>query len=168
MSPARGGEADKFGNRYEGRWTVAAILRRILLGHATSIVIEQRGERGKGVEFLVTRGGGVVEAHQVKRQRGNQNNWTLRNLRDEGVLKAAAEQVRLGHEFWFVSTIPCRDLDELADRSRRSDDLQSFVDGLGKTLGEKFGFVAKHWSTEDGAFATLQKIHVRWPNRPSR
>ncbi len=163
VSPTRGGEADKFGNRYEGRWTVAAMLR-VLVGHATSIVIEQRGEGGKGVEFVATRTGGVVEAHQVKRQRGNQNNWTLRNLRNEDVLKAAAEQVALGREFWFISIIPCRDLDELSDRARRSDDLQAFVDDLGKTLGEKFGFLAKQWGTEDGAFAILRKVHVRWPD----
>src|SRR4051794_10998478 len=87
VSPSRGGEADKFGNRYEGRWTVPALLR-ILVGHANSIVIEQRGEGGKGVEFVLTQAGGAVEAHQVKRQRGNHNNWTLRNLRDEDVLKA--------------------------------------------------------------------------------
>jgi hypothetical protein len=163
VSPTRGGEADKFGNRYEGRWTVAALLR-ILVGHATSIIIEQRGEAGKGVEFVLTRSGAAVEAHQVKRQRGNQNNWTLRNLRDDEVLKAAAEQVELGREFWFVSTIPCRDLDELADRARRSDGLPAFVDALGKTLGEKFGFLAKQWGTEDHAFAILQKVHVRWPD----
>lgn len=163
VSPTRGGEADKFGNRYEGRWTVAAMLR-VLVGHAASIVIEQRGEGGKGVEFILARSGGVLEAHQVKRQRGNHNSWTLRSLRDDGVLKAAAEQVELGREFWFVSTIPCRDLDELADRARRSDHLATFVDGLGKTLGEKFGVLAEQWGTEDGAFAILKDVHVCWPD----
>jgi hypothetical protein len=69
VSPARGGEADQFGNRYEGRWTVAAMLR-IPVGHATSIVVEQRGEAGKGVEFVVTRSGGIIEAYQVKCRRG--------------------------------------------------------------------------------------------------
>lgn len=163
LSPRRGGEADKFGGRYEGRWTVSALLR-VLVGHAASIVIEERGEGGKGVEFVLTRHDGVVEGHQVKRQRGNQNNWTVRNLRDEDVLKAAAEQVNLGREFWFVSIIPCRDLHELSDRARRSDDLQAFVDHLGHKLNEKFSFLVEEWGSAEEACSILQEIHVRWPD----
>lgn len=163
MSPRPGGESDKFGALYEGRWTVAQLLK-VLVGRATSIIIEQRGEGGKGVEFVLTRSDGVAEGHQVKRQRGNQNNWTLRNLRDEGVLNAAARQISLGREFWFVSVIPCRTLDELSGRARGSEDLKAFIDGLSKELDEQFSFLVEEWRLPDTAFSILQRTQVLWPD----
>ncbi|MGB7158300.1 MAG: hypothetical protein WBD40_09560 [Tepidisphaeraceae bacterium] len=162
MSPARGGEADKFGNRYEGRWTVAAMLR-VLVGHATSIVIEERGEPGAGVEFALN-GPNRVEAHQVKRQRGNRNGWTLRDLRNEGVLAAATAQIQRGRAFWFVSVVPCRDLDELATTAQTSDDPVTFVENLTEELGAKFAFLAAEWGGVDEAFAFLQNTHALWPD----
>src|SRR4051794_20902968 len=65
VSPRPGGEADKFGNRYEGRWTVGKLLE-VLAGRAQSFVLEQRGEGGAGVEFTVVRNHGGEEGHQLK------------------------------------------------------------------------------------------------------
>ncbi len=56
MSPLRGGEAAKFGDRYEGRWTVRQLLY-ILQGQADAVIVEAVGEIGEGVEFTLQRGG---------------------------------------------------------------------------------------------------------------
>lgn len=163
VSPRPGGEADKFGNRYEGRWVIRQLLD-VLAGRAASIVLEEVGEGGVGVEFALLRNDGTTEAHQVKRQRGNANGWSIRNLNDEDILVNAAKQVGLGRQFHFVSLIPSRRIDELADRARRSDDLQAFIDGLGKGLGQEFNAVKAAIGTAEEAFAVLQGMYVRWPD----
>jgi hypothetical protein len=161
VSPRSGGEADKFGNRYEGRWTVGKLLE-VLAGRARSIVLEERGESGAGVEFTVMRNNGQRESHQLKRQRGSSNNWSLRNLAKEGVLGSAAAQVGMGRRFFFVSMLPCRALNELADQARRSDNLQAFVDGLTKKQIPDFNYLAGEWGSPQEAFDILQHVDVRW------
>src|SRR5690348_7258224 len=121
MSPRRGGESDKFGNRYEGRWTVRQLLY-VLLGRVESVTVEKAGGVGQGVEFVVRRPR-RVEAHQVKRQFGTANEWQLSALANAGVLRAAADHVAAGREFHFISIVPARTLDELSDRARRSETL---------------------------------------------
>jgi len=165
VSPRRGGEADKFGNRYEGRWTVRYLLYA-LLGQVESITVEEAGEVGKGAEFTVRRRT-TVEAHQVKRQLGNANEWRLQDLETAGVLRAAAEHVAAGREFHFVSTVPARILDELTDRAGRVDDLQSFLAHmLTKELQPHFSYLSGPtvFGSPEAAWRTLQGIHVRWPD----
>jgi hypothetical protein len=79
MSPRPGGEADKFGGRYEGAWTVARLLD-VLAGRAVSLQVERGGITPDGVEFFLRRENGV-EAHQVKRQAGRARSWTLLALK---------------------------------------------------------------------------------------
>jgi hypothetical protein len=71
MSPRAGGEADKFGNRYEGVWTARQLLY-VLSGRINSITVEEPGGPGAGVEFILRRGDNT-EAHQCKRQHGTAN-----------------------------------------------------------------------------------------------
>jgi len=163
VSPRAGGEADKFGGRFEARWTVRWILD-VLAGRAQSILVEERGEGGEGVEFTVVGKDGQADSHQVKRQRGNRNGWSLRELSREGVLDAAAAQVRAGRRFWFVSLVPARDLDELSDQARRSDDVIAFRSSLSKELEAKFAVLAGHWGGPQQAFEILQKTFVEWPS----
>lgn len=163
VSPRAGGEADKIGNRYEGRWTVHWLLQ-VLAGRARSIVVEQRGPGGKGVEFTVLDNAGAEVSHQVKRQRGNRNSWSLRELETEGVLAAAAAQVARGRQFWFVSLVPARDLDELSDQARRSDDLDALRTSLSRELNAKLSVLAKIWGDADEALAILRGVWVGWPD----
>lgn len=166
MSPRRGGEAEKFGNRYEGAWTVRQLFE-VLFGHAKQIAVEATGEDGKGVEFLLTRGGGAVEAHQVKRQRGSANSWTLRALETEGVLAAAAYHVENGREFHFVSTVPSQRLARLADRARRAAALKTFVEGLldGKEIEADFNYLSSEvWGSPQRAWEVLRGLYARWPD----
>jgi hypothetical protein len=165
MSPRRGGEAEKFGNRYEGAWTVRQLFE-VLFGHAEQITVEATGENGKGVEFLLMRGG-VVEAHQVKRQRGSANSWTLRALEAEGVLAAAAHHVENGREFHFVSVVPSQRLARLAGRARRATELKTFVEGLldGKGIEADFNYLSSEvWGSPQKAWEVLRGLHVRWPD----
>ena len=65
VSPRAGGEADKFGGRFEARWTVRWMLE-VLAGRAQSIVAEERLELGEGIEFTVVGNDGQADSHQVK------------------------------------------------------------------------------------------------------
>src|SRR5450755_3676850 len=104
MSPRPGGEAAKFGDRYEGRWTTRQLLY-VLRGYVDSVTVEDVGEISLGAEFTLRREG-RTEVHQVKRQHGDANKWELSVLHENGVLAAAQHHVSKGRQFWFVSTIP--------------------------------------------------------------
>ena len=67
--PLPGGPADKFGNSYEGLWTVNSMVE-IMSGHALSIRIEPLGPEGEGMEFWLQERVDKREYHQVKRQYG--------------------------------------------------------------------------------------------------
>src|SRR5579871_4814393 len=83
--PLTGSQSDKFGNRYEGRWTVYC-LSRILSEEVISIQLEPVGAEGDGVEFTLMPANGNKEYHQVKRQHGGLGPWSLANLKTVGVL----------------------------------------------------------------------------------
>src|SRR6266536_3721638 len=166
VSPRPGGEADKFGNRYEGRWTVRHLLY-VLLGRVDSITVEEAGETGEGAEFVVRHGNGVDEAHQVKRQLGNANEWSVQALNAVGVLRRAREHVTAGREYHFVSLVPARRLDELTDRARRSPTAQSFLDQmLTKELLPDFNYLTGEavFGSVETAWQTLRGMHIRWPD----
>ena len=67
----------------------------------------------------------------------------------------------MGRRFVFVSVLPCRALDELADQARRSDNLQVFVDGLTKKQVPDFNYLAGEWGSPQQTFDVLQ--HARRP-----
>lgn len=162
LSPRRGGETDKFGSRYEGRWTVRQILE-ILRGSAIAITVEPVGEIGEGVEFSLERTAGT-EVHQVKRQIGAANEWELHVLHARGVLAAAQKHVAAGRQFHFVSASSASLLAELADRARRSGNLQSFERWwlTSKELAEGFKYLKQTaYDSAQTAWATLCGLYVR-------
>lgn len=123
--PLPGGAAEKYGNRYEGRWTVACMLE-VMDERADSIRLEPPDLEGQGFEFRITRQG-IQEYHQVKRQR-SVGNWTLNALKREGVLTnfiAKLHEDPMVHCV-FVSAISAGQLAELSDRARRSADWEEF------------------------------------------
>ena len=126
MSPRAGGEAAKFGERYEGRWTVWQVLA-VLAGQAMSMVVEDEADLAVGAEFTLRRNDGSLEVHQVKRQPGLAASWSLRSLGDAGVLAAAAVHADAGRSFRFVSTVRAPWLERLADAARRSEDAAALV-----------------------------------------
>lgn len=163
MSPRPGGETAKFGERYEGRWTVHELLK-VLEGRARSITVEEVGRDGAGIEFALMRNDGVTEAHQVKRQHGDANRWTIRRLAEVGVLAAAAAQIEQGREFHFVSILPSQRLSDMTDRARGADDLSTLMESLNKDQAGDFETLATIAGGEAEAFCLLRSLYVRWPD----
>src|SRR5213593_4337002 len=110
MSPRVGGEADKFGNRFEGRWTVRNLLD-LLLGQVERLTVEAVDEEAESVEFFAVVGG-TEQGHQVKRQRGQSANWSMAILGSEGILADADAHIAAGRQFHFVSTLPALELEQ--------------------------------------------------------
>lgn len=165
MAPRPGGETDKFGNRYEGAWTIRHALY-VLLGMGTSITLEPGAPLGDGVEFVYRHGGGT-EVHQVKRQNRNANSWNVASLRDKEVWKHLRSHVDAGRAFHFVSLVPARGLDELADRARRSDDFASFeAEWLTDELQGPFDALAAAdiFGSATTAWRMLRGLWVEWHN----
>ncbi|MFI1209808.1 hypothetical protein ACH4UV_19590 [Streptomyces sp. NPDC020802] len=163
MAPRLGGETDKFGNRYEGAWTIRHALY-VLLGSGASLCVEPGGPLGDGVEFVYRHDHGT-EVHQVKRQNRNANSWNVASLRDKGVWDSLRSHVEAGRAFHFVSVVPARALDELADRARRSDDLASFeTEWLTDELRGPFDALASGgiYGSTATAWRMLRGLRVEW------
>ncbi len=64
--PLPGGASDKWGNRFEGRWTVRQVVE-LLTDRAEWLWLEPPGDAGEGCEFILRRRS-WEEHHQVKRQ----------------------------------------------------------------------------------------------------
>lgn len=166
MIPRAGGEADKVGNRYEAVWTARQLLY-VLAGHVTAITVEPFGELSDGAEFILERGT-ITEAHQVKRQHGSANEWTLGELSRKGVLRSARGHVEAGRQFHFISLIPCQQLEGLAGRARETSELEPFLEYMltNKDLREGFDYLKgpSGWGSEQTAWAVLRGMYVRWPD----
>ncbi|MFG2643556.1 hypothetical protein ACGFYP_21600 [Streptomyces sp. NPDC048370] len=164
MSPRAGGETDKFGNRYEGAWTVRHLLY-VLLGSGDSIKVEDIDDLGKGAEFTY-RHGSTVEVHQVKRQNGNANSWNVRSLDKKEIWENARYHVDQGRHFHFVSVVPARSIQELTERARSADDLTEFLsDRLTKGLKDSFDELSSTiYGSAEVAWRVLRGLWVSWPD----
>ena len=122
--PLTGGPAEKFGNRYEGRWTVACLLD-VLDERSDSMRLEPPEPEDQGFEFWVTKQG-IREYHQVKRQHPS-GHWTLPTLAKEGVLTNFITRLQdPSVRCRFVSGNSAGQLEELSDRARRSASWEEF------------------------------------------
>lgn len=166
--PRPGGESDKLGNRYELAWAIRHALY-CLADDRYSLTLEDiDAEVGKGSEFTFSTIP-AVEVHQLKRQNGTSNSWTVKALADLKVFDSAAAHVAARREFHFVSLVPCRPLQELAERARKSSDLASFTQSwLTGELRPVFdqlsaeavlGSPQKAWETLRGMWFSVQDEH---------
>src|SRR6266567_1654947 len=115
--PLPGGPTDKFGNRYEGRWTVFCMIE-VMREHADSIRLELPGE--DGAEFRLSQAGQYAY-HQVKRQQSSTGHWLLSDLGRKGVLSYFWQKLKEEPcQCIFVSTHPAHQLEELTYRARGS------------------------------------------------
>ena len=116
--PRLGGESDKYGGRFEGKWT-AFCMADLLKGKADVICLEPPGDASEGAEFWLKRNG-LTEYHQVKRQHSSLGAWTIPELTRMGVMATAYERTRDAKtRFVFVSTISVGGLEELRDLAGR-------------------------------------------------
>ena len=122
--PLPGGAADKFGNRYEGRWTVACMLD-VMDERADSIRLEPPGTEGEGAEFVVLKGE-VREYYQAKRQHVS-GHWTISELERGSILHHFAEKLKDPTVHCvFVSGNAAFQLDELSERAKGAASWEEF------------------------------------------
>jgi hypothetical protein len=165
VAPRPGGETDKLGNKYELAWAIRHALYCILDDRRSLTTEDVDPEVGKGSEFTYDTGV-VTEAHQLKRQNGNSNSWTVKALADLKIFDSAATHVAAGRHYHFVSLVPCRPLQELSERTRKSADLASFTESwLTRELtsvfdqlsaAEVLGSPQAAWTTLRGMWFSVQ------------
>jgi hypothetical protein len=162
--PLSGGASAKFGDRYEGRWTVLQ-LANVIAERANSLRLEPPGSEGEGVEFWVRRGAGHAY-HQVKRQTARGRGWSIDELSRTGViencLRRLAEDVS---SFVFVSTESAGELSELTERARSATAWGEFrreflKSGQARTNFAKLCAYVKEITDED-VFNRLRRLEVR-------
>ena len=166
--PLPGGASDKFGNRYEGRWTVACMLD-VMGEKAESIRLEPPGPEGQGVEFWTTKQG-IQEYHQVKRQLSI-GHWTLHALAGKGVLTNFLAKLQDPKaQCVFVSASSAGQLDELCDRARRSASWEEFSATFLAADQPKRNFdrvrnshpgLSEQEISEQEIYDGLKRVHVR-------
>lgn len=144
--PLTGGASDKYGNRYEGRWTITCMIK-VMSEQADSIRLEPPGEDGEGAEFWL-RTGENFEYHQVKRQHGASGRWTVSELEEKRVLTHFLGKLQNPHsQCVFVSLHAAYQLDELADRARKAASWVEFE---------------KEFSAADAQNRPFNEIHRIW------
>lgn len=169
MAPRPGGETDKLGNKYELAWAIRHALYCIRDDRRSLTTEDVDPDVGKGSEFTYETGAAVTEVHQLKRQNGNSNGWTIKALADLGIFEAATAHVAAGRHYHFVSLVPCRPLRELSERARKSLDLATFTqswltaemrpffDQL--SAREVLGSANVTWTTLRGMWFSVQDEH---------
>ncbi|MYK35236.1 MAG: hypothetical protein F4045_09085, partial [Chloroflexi bacterium] len=145
--PRLGGEADKFGNRYESLWAVDAVLDLVDDEQYVEITFEAIGDEAAGVEFFRTTRSGAREYHSIKRQQPD-GNWTISRLAQEispggrSILRDLTRKIETGAEGVFSSGTSATELEELTERARASDSIQEFrqrISGSGQLSGRFYG-----------------------------
>ncbi len=161
--PLPGGPSDKFGNRYELRWTVSQFLR-ILHGQVDTIRIEEPGVAK--AEFVLI-GSGRRELHQAKRNHPD-GKWSLASLAASDVKLLQAMFTALtgnSDRFVFVSSSDAPELRELSERARQADSAQEFEARFLESDAQKANFekLRKYWNCASTSIAydALQRIAVR-------
>jgi len=145
--PLVGEAAAKYGNRYEGKWTVYC-LAQVMAEAVHEIRLEPPGTEGEGCEFWLKKNDGTIEYHQVKRQHATPQAWTMGDLNHESVLKTAYEKTNdTVSRFVFVSTLSSSELAGLLDAAQRAKSLSEFIDVFvtGKFKKDAWKALLKAW-----------------------
>lgn len=156
------------GNKYELAWAIRHALYCIRDVRRSITTEEVDPELAEGAEFTYGTST-AIEVHQLKRQNGNANSWTIKALAGLTIFKAAASHVAAGRQYHFVSLAPCRPLQELSERARQSADLRAYTQfELTKELSpffdelsapEVLGSAQAAWTTLRGMWFSAQDEH---------
>jgi hypothetical protein len=158
MSLLSGGGADKFGNRYEGRWTALQLLR-LLAEEVASVTLEGVGDDETGVDLWVRQIGGSRIAYQCKRKNRSVGKWTLSALKQRDVFKHLVGQLKRDTtaRFVLVSSDPTPELRDLCEAARHGGgDPNAFfeqvtaTDAQGKALNAFCEAISESPETEEG------------------
>jgi hypothetical protein len=161
--PITGGAVAKFGDRFEGRWTVLQALR-VLRGDCGGISLEEIGEAGEGVEFRLNhqQPHEPDEVHQVKRQRSG-GDWTVAALKSAGVLEAFRKHLTASSATCvFVSSTSTRSLARLAGDASLVRRLEDFEATLSQDADREYQALRVAWG-DDASFthAALARCRVQ-------
>ena len=162
--PLKGGASDKFGIRYEGRWTVFN-MADVVDERANAIRLEPPAVEDEGAEFWVRRGA-LLEYHQVKRQYGTEGRWTIASLKARGVLQFFSEKLKDPTTACvFTSTQAAFQLDELTDRARRASSWTEYERDFltSSAVQTSFDEVCECWTdcSQSEVFERLKRVTVR-------
>ncbi len=172
--PRLGGEADKFGNRYESLWAVDAALDLVDDEQYVDITFEAIGDEAAGVEFFRTIRSGAREYHSIKRQQPD-GNWTISRLAQEispegrSILRDLTRKIETGAEGVFSSGTSATELEELTERARASDSIQEFrqrISESGQLSGRFYGPIVDICGDDTAAYVALRRLRVRTKNEP--
>ena len=168
-----GGEADKFGNRYESLWVVDAALD--LIGDEyVDLVVEAVGDEAAGVEFFRTNPSGTREYHSIKRQQ-TEGNWTISRLTQgkpstgRSILGDIAQKIREGAEGVFSSGTSATELEKLKERALASEsyeDFQKRISSNGQLSGRFYKSIVPICGDEEAAYSVLRHLRIRIKNEP--
>jgi hypothetical protein len=123
--PLPGGASAKFGDRYEGRWTVLQLVD-LLTERADALRLEPPGTEGEGVEFWVRRGR-TTSYHQVKRQSSRASAWSIDEIGRSGVTaKLFAKLSDPAASCVFVSADSAGEFRDLHERARSAANWEEF------------------------------------------
>ena len=171
--PRLGGEADKFGNRYESLWVVDAALD-LIEGAYINLVLEPIGDEAAGVEFFLSSPSGIREYHSVKRQQAG-GNWTISRLTQgdphtgRSILGDLVQKVQEGAVGVFSSGTSAFELEELRDEASASESVEEFqrrIDRNAQLSGNLYKYVSKGCADIEAAWCVLRCIRVRTENEP--
>lgn len=160
-----GGATDKFGNYYEGIWTVYVILD-ILKEKADFIRLEPVNEyEAKGVEFYIEKNG-WREYHQVKSQNAATGSFSLKKLSSMGILANFKEHLEResNSKCVFISSDGSNQLRKLVQRSNAGKNLKEFKEFCiqDKDSLKWFDELVEIWDVlEDKTYGFLKRIEVR-------
>jgi len=122
MSLEAGGRASKIGNTYERLWAVRCALL-VIDGKYRSLHWEPIGDDGNGIDLWIRGNDGRRIGHQLKRQHRSDAAWSVANLREEGILQYAREQLdrEPSAVYVFVSSLPVPYLTDFVEQVHRAN-----------------------------------------------
>ena len=169
--PRPGGEADKFGNRYESLWVVDAALD-LVDGEYVNLIVEAVGDEAAGVEFFRTNPSGTREYHSVKRQQAG-GNWTISRLTQgkpptgRSILGDLIRKIQEGAVGVFSSGTSASELEKLRESALPSESHEEFqkrISGNGHLSGRFYESIVPICGDAEAAYFLLRHLRVRTKN----
>jgi hypothetical protein len=166
--PRTGGEADKFGNRYEGLWVVDAALD-LIDDEYVDLVVEAVGDEAAGVEFFGTNPSGTREYHSVKRQQAG-GNWTVSRLTQgkppsgRSILGDLIQKVQEGAVGVFSSGTSASELVNLLESALPSESHEEFQTRISENAllsGCFYKYIVPICGDAEAAYFVLRHLRVR-------
>lgn len=158
MSALPGGSAAKLGDRYEDWWTLYRI-GDVLRGDAARIRLEPPGAEGSGIEFWVE--DATARWCEQAKDAAASGSWTVRRLKNEGVLSSVLPHLENGHRVRLVLSTQADDLAALASRAATTVTLEEFRGVLTVEQSAGLTTIAALWNVpEEQAWRLLTHVSV--------